>query len=275
MATSKDEQRAFIRKYQPAADVASKILFIPAEVLLAQWAKEADWGKKESGDFNFAGIKSFNPDEPRKEVQTWEVLTPAEVKKLEAQGKKVTPRPGVKNGYNIVDYFKSYDSPEQFAKEYAKTLIQSYPQAVGSENIEDFSYAIDSGRAQGKDSGFKVYATDPNYAKGLEEIYKYNVIPRKNEIITKDKGLDVSGPIGLPDLKNKEDIKRVQQAIGVKADGVWGPISKKAWKDTNDLFVTPTYREEGMQTTEPVNINTEPTGLENPFLSVKNWWNSL
>lgn len=25
----------------------------------------------------------------------------------------------------------------------------------------------------------------------------------------------------------------------------------------------------------PVNINTEPTGLENPFLSVKNWWNSL
>lgn len=26
---------------------------------------------------------------------------------------------------------------------------------------------------------------------------------------------------------------------------------------------------------EPVNINQEPTGLENPFLSVKNWWNSL
>jgi len=273
MATSKDEQRAFIRKYQPAADVASKILFIPAEVLLAQWAKEADWGKKESGDFNFAGIKSFNPDEPRKEVQTWEVLTPAEVKELKAQGKKVTPRPGVKNGYNIVDYFKSYDSPEQFAKEYSKTLIQSYPQAVGSENIEDFAYAIDSGRAQGKDSGFKVYATDPNYAKGLEEIYKYNVIPRKNEIITEDKGLDVSGPIGLPDLTNKEDIKRVQQAIGVKADGVWGPKSKEAWEQTNDLFVTPTYREEGMQT--PVNINTEPTGLENPFLSAKNWWNSL
>ena len=26
---------------------------------------------------------------------------------------------------------------------------------------------------------------------------------------------------------------------------------------------------------EPVNINQEPTGFENPFLSVKNWWNSL
>ena len=44
--------------------------------------------------------------------------------------------------------------------------------------------------------------------------------------------------------------------------------------------VSDTYRMEGYnapykQTTEPVNINTEPTGLENPFLSVKNWWNSL
>ena len=29
------------------------------------------------------------------------------------------------------------------------------------------------------------------------------------------------------------------------------------------------------QATEPVNINTEPTGLENPFLAVRNWWNSL
>ena len=88
-------------------------------------------------------------------------------------------------------------------------------------------------------------------------------------------GTNITEPIGLPDLTNKEDIKRVQQAIGVKADGIWGPISQQAWKDTNDLFVTPTYRQEGMQATEPVNINTEPTGLENPFLSVKNWWNSL
>jgi hypothetical protein len=44
--------------------------------------------------------------------------------------------------------------------------------------------------------------------------------------------------------------------------------------------VSDTYRMEGYnapykQTTEPVNINTEPTGLENPLLSVKNWWNSL
>ena len=44
--------------------------------------------------------------------------------------------------------------------------------------------------------------------------------------------------------------------------------------------VSDTYRMEGhnapyKQTTEPVNINTETTGFENPFLSVKNWWNSL
>ena len=86
-------------------------------------------------------------------------------------------------------------------------------------------------------------------------------------------GVDIAQPIGLPDLTNKEDIKRVQQAIGVKADGIWGPKSKEAWTNVNDTFVTDTYRQEGMQA--PVNINQEPTGLENPFLAVKNWWNSL
>jgi len=83
-------------------------------------------------------------------------------------------------------------------------------------------------------------------------------------------GVNLSGPIGLPDLKNKEDIKRVQQAIGVKADGFWGPQSQKAWKDTNDLFVTPTYREEGMQS-----VDTEKSDLANPFFSVKRWFDSI
>ena len=88
-----------------------------------------------------------------------------------------------------------------------------------------------------------------------------------------DTGVNITQPIGLPDLTNKEDIKRVQKAIGVKADGVWGPKSKEAWTNVNNMFVTDTYRQEGMQA--PVNINTEPTGLENPFLAVRNWWNSL
>ena len=88
-----------------------------------------------------------------------------------------------------------------------------------------------------------------------------------------DTGVNITQPIGLPDLTNKEDIKRVQKAIGVKADGIWGPKSKEAWTNVNNMFVTDTYRQEGMQA--PVNINTEPTGLENPFLAVRNWWNSL
>ena len=37
----------------------------------------------------------------------------------------------------------------------------------------------------------------------------------------------------------------------------------------------PTYMDKPQPTVAPVNINTEPTGLENPFLAVKNWWNSL
>lgn len=87
---------------------------------------------------------------------------------------------------------------------------------------------------------------------------------------TEPAGVNITQPIGLPDLTNKEDIKRVQQAIGVKADGVWGPQSKEAWTNVNNMFVSDSYRQEA-----PTNIATEPTGLENPFLAVKNWWNSL
>ena len=276
MAASKEEQRDFIRKYKSAAETASKILFIPADVLLTQWAKEADWGKKESGNFNFAGIKSFNPNEPRKAVQTWEVLTPDQVQKLKAQGKEVTPRPGVKNGYNIVDYFKSYESPEDFAKEYSKTLIQSYPQAVGSENVEDFSYAIDSGRAQGKESGFKVYATDPNYAKSLKEIYKYNVIPRKNEIIDEDMG--ILRPPNKGDVKTAKKIQEQLGFSGKDVDGVFGKQSLTRLKEYNDnkreiarlanRYPAPVQQptvESLIPSAQAAEMQPEPEGMPSPY----------
>ena len=75
--------------------------------------------------------------------------------------------------------------------------------------------------------------------------------PTNQPVESEPQGINITEPIGLPDLKNKEDIKRVQKAIGVKADGVWGPKSKEAWKQTNDLFVTDTYRQEGMQRPAP------------------------
>ena len=75
-------------------------------------------------------------------------------------------------------------------------------------------------------------------------------------------GVNITQPIGLPDLTNKEDIKRVQKAIGVKADGVWGDKSKEAWKQTNDLFVTDTYRQEGMQRPAPKNTSLLQKAVE-------------
>ena len=85
--------------------------------------------------------------------------------------------------------------------------------------------------------------------------------------------------LAKPNTKNKEAVKRVQKIIGAEADGIWGPKSqamfdlynKQVYDNTvNPISDTP-YREEQM----PTNIAAEPTGFENPFLSVKNWWNSL
>ena len=85
--------------------------------------------------------------------------------------------------------------------------------------------------------------------------------------------------LAKPNTKNKEAVKSVQKLIGAEADGIWGPKSqamfelynKQVYNNTvNPISDTP-YREEQM----PTNIAAEPTGLENPVLAVKNWWNSL
>jgi len=105
--------------------------------------------------------------------------------------------------------------------------------------------------------------------KTSDQQIPYPVTPEQTDVV-EPQGTNITEPIGLPDLKNKEDIKRVQQAIGVKADGIWGPVSQQAWKETNDLFVTPTYSEEGMQS-----VDTEESDLANPFFSVKRWFDSI
>jgi hypothetical protein len=83
--------------------------------------------------------------------------------------------------------------------------------------------------------------------------------------------------LSKPNVNSPAGVKRVQKIIGADVDGVWGPQSQKMFdiynRQTYDNTVNPvsaTYREE-----QPVNITEQPTGFENPFLSVKNWWNSL
>ena len=118
---------------------------------------------------------------------------------------------------------------------------------------------------------YKDKKTSSGIKKRMEKVASTVASLSENPPTTAEpQGTNITEPIGLPDLKNKEDIKRVQQAIGVKADGIWGPQSQKAWKDTNDLFVTPTYREEGMQS-----VDTEESDLANPFFSVKRWFDSI
>jgi GH24 family phage-related lysozyme (muramidase) len=49
-------------------------------------------------------------------------------------------------------------------------------------------------------------------------------------------GVDITAPVPMPDLANKEDIKKAQKALGVAADGIWGPKSQTAWEGINELF---------------------------------------
>ena len=97
-------------------------------------------------------------------------------------------------------------------------------------------------------------------SKGAWELFKLSPAPK-----TSDQQIPYPvTPEAAPEFNSMEELL---QSRGVMPTSSAPPVSD-------------TYRMEGhnkpyKETTEPVNINTEPTGLENPFLSVKNWWNSL
>ena len=116
------------------------------------------------------------------------------------------------------------------------------------------------------------FRTQPEPVQGIpegmrdyeEKFSTYSDTPNISTADLRDYEEKLLTPQAAPEFNSMEELL---QSKGVMPTSSAPPVSD-------------TYRMEGYnapykQTTEPVNINTEPTGLENPLLSVKNWWNSL
>jgi len=122
--TSTPEEFASV--YGPAAEKVSKTLGVPAGVILGQWGLETGWGKSIiPGTNNLGNIKDFAGGG----VQATDNMT----------GSK--------------DKYRSYDSPDAFADDFASLIQRKYPKAVGAKDPLAFATAL-------KDGG---YAEDPRY----------------------------------------------------------------------------------------------------------------
>jgi hypothetical protein len=135
-AVKGDPKARFMEEYGPAAEYAGKRLGVDPQILLAQWGLESDYGRKTVGRYNLGNIKDVTGKGPR-------ALDKAEGSR---------------------DAYKSYESPEDFAADFAGLISRRYPDAVGAgSDVAKFVAGLKPGKQGG-------YATDPNYVDKLAKV---------------------------------------------------------------------------------------------------------
>ena len=132
------DKQEFAAQYKDIAEKVGKELGVDPGILISQWGMETGWGKKQIGQFNLGNIKDVTGKGPK------------------AYDKMEKSR----------DSYKTYDSPDAFAADYASLIKRNFPKAVGAgSDIGAFSAGLQAGEKG-------AYATDPNYRKSLANTYK-------------------------------------------------------------------------------------------------------
>ena len=132
------DKQEFAMQYKDIAEKVGKELGVDPGILISQWGLETAWGKKQVGQFNLGNIKDVTGKGPT------------------AYDKMEKSRSS----------YKTYDSPDAFAADYAALIKRNFPKAVGAgSDIGAFSAGLQSGEKG-------AYATDPNYRKILANTYK-------------------------------------------------------------------------------------------------------
>lgn len=128
-----DVKSRFIEQYRDVAEKVGAELGVDADIILSQWGLESGWGTKTVGQYNLGNIKDVT-----------------------GKGKKAFDKlEGSEAAY------KSYKSPEDFARDYTDLVKRNFPKAVGSgRDVGAFTEGLSSGR-------IGTYATDPDYGKKL------------------------------------------------------------------------------------------------------------
>lgn len=128
-----DRVSSFVQQYLPVAERVAKQLGVAPEALLGQWGLETGWGKSViPGTNNLGNIKDFS-------------------------GAGTTARD---NMTGSVDAYRTYDTADAFADDYAGLLSRRYKSALGTgKDAKRFFAAL---KANG-------YAEDPDYVSKGEQ----------------------------------------------------------------------------------------------------------
>jgi flagellum-specific peptidoglycan hydrolase FlgJ len=193
------DKQEFAAQYKDIAEKVGKELGVDPGILISQWGLETAWGKKPVGQYNLGNIKDVTGKGP---------VAYDKLEKSKAS-------------------YKSYESPDAFAADYAALIKRNFPKAVGAgSDIGAFSAGLQSGTKG-------AYATDPNYRKSLASTYKSvtDLLPMGSaEAGTLPQQAQAAAPAQAqkPQLENAEDAGYFTRAgMGAATMGAAGLQSLK------------------------------------------------
>lgn len=162
--------KEFIKQYKSFALETERKTGISHLFTLAQAALESGWGERGVGN-NFFGIKvpknivSSTPDNKKQLFKTTEVLNAPNLRYKFPQVMSIYQLPSGKYKYEVKDWFRKYDTPEECFTDHAQFFFKNkrYANAL-LVKADPYKFAEEVAKAG--------YATAPNYADSLKKIIK-------------------------------------------------------------------------------------------------------
>ena len=161
-------KKEFVKQYKPFALESEKKTGISHLFILAQAALESGWGERGVGN-NFFGIKvpknlvSNTPANKKQLFKTTEVLNDPNLGYKFPQVMSIYQLPSGKYKYEVKDWFRKYDTPEECFTDHANFFFRNkrYAKAL-LVKADPYKFAEEVAKAG--------YATAPNYAKILKDV---------------------------------------------------------------------------------------------------------
>ena len=162
--------KEFIKQYKPFALETERKTGISHLFTLAQAALESGWGERGVGN-NFFGIKvpknlvSNTPANKKQLFKTTEVLNAPNLGYKFPQVMSIYQLPSGKYKYEVKDWFRKYDTPEECFTDHAELFFRNkrYAKALLVKS-DPYKFAEEVAKAG--------YATAPDYANSLKKIIK-------------------------------------------------------------------------------------------------------
>ena len=158
--------KEFINQYKPFALETERKTGISHLFTLAQAALESGWGERGVGN-NFFGIKATKdtPANNKQLFKTTEVLNAPNLGYKFPQVMSIYQLPSGKYKYEVKDWFRKYDTPEECFTDHAQFFFKNKRYAKALEvKADPYKFAEEVAKAG--------YATAPDYANSLKKVIK-------------------------------------------------------------------------------------------------------